>query len=154
MQFLRASPGQRTKGAETTPSVGLFSTCPTGYMTRSCYCICCVPHCSPPPFKLCLHLPQIRRSLTTLNHLASPGVFGEHEASLRHSDQECRMLPARVQAKFGMMFLVCYLVVVLKILTARCQGRTNLGVQHGSSADFSTVLGLRMFDAWSGRRRS
>lgn len=99
--------GQKPKGSETTPGIALCSTRPTGYMTRSCYCICCTPHCSPPPLKLWLHLPQIRISVT-LNHLAPTGVFGGAGASLRHSDQECRTLPARVQAKFRVMFLLCY----------------------------------------------
>lgn len=90
----------------------------------------------------------------TLNNLTLTGVFGEAEASLGLSGQEWKTLPTRVQAKFSVMFLVVLAALILKMLAATFQGRTNLGVQLGILADFSGVLGLGKFAAWGvGRRR-
>lgn len=102
--------GHRPWGEKTPPSVALCGPRPAGYVTRSCCRICCVPRCSPPPFKLWLHLPPtwVGWVNATLNHLAPNGVFGEAGASLRRGDLECGTLPAGVQANFIVTFLLCY----------------------------------------------
>ena len=133
-QFLRGQ-GWRTKGTETSPSIALCSTCPAGYMTRHCYCICCMPHCCPPPFELWLHLPHIQRSVT-LNHLAPTGIFGEAGASLRHSDQERRMLPTRVQAKFSVMILLCAVSIIIENTTSQIPGKDQSGCSAWNSGWF------------------
>lgn len=90
--------GHGTKGAGATPRVALSCWLQDKELLL---------RCSPPSPKWWLHLPQTQEGVT-LNDLAPAGVFGEAGASLGCSGQECRMLPARVQAKLSVVFLLCY----------------------------------------------
>lgn len=138
--------GHRPWGEKTPPSVALCGPCPAGYVTRSCCRICCVPRCSPPPFKLWLHLPPTWIGVGKCNAES----FGSKRSIWRSwSFSETRWSGVWDTACWGAGQFYCdipavlLVFVLLKILPARDWGRASLGVQHGIVAGFSRVLDLK-----------
>lgn len=71
-----------------------------------------------------------------VSHLAPTGVFGEARASLRRSNLECRTLPARVQAKFSVMFLLC---IVIENTSSQIPGKDQSGCSAWTSGRFQQI---------------